>query len=228
MRLLLVEDEIKLASSLAKVLQGQGYTIDVFHDGQQGYFQAATENYDLILLDIGLPSMDGLEICAALRKEGNQAPILMLTARDDTADKISGLDGGADDYLVKPFQVDELLARIRSLLRRGKSDPLILQVGSLELNPATRQVTRSGQAIELSAREYALLEFFMRHPKHILSKQQLLDHVWGGEVDPFSNVIDVYMGYLRNKIDRPFPDQPALITTVKGLGYKIDFLNPKS
>lgn len=222
MRLLLVEDELKLAASLTKVLQGQGYAVDVFNDGQQGYFQAATENYDLILLDIGLPTMDGLQICTALRQEGNSTPILMLTARDDTADKIVGLDGGADDYLVKPFQVDELLARIRSLLRRGKSDPVILKVGSLQLNPATKQVSRQDTIIDLSAREYALLEFFMRHPKHILSKQQLLDHVWGGEVDPFSNVIDVYMGYLRNKIDRPFPDQPALITTVKGLGYKID------
>lgn len=222
MRLLLIEDELKLANSLTKVLQGQGYAVDVFHDGQLGYIQAATETYDIIVLDIGLPSMDGLEVCTALRQEGIDTPILMLTARDATDDKIQGLDGGADDYLVKPFQVDELLARLRSMLRRGKSDPVILKVGDLELNPATKQVTRQDQVIELSAREYALLEFFMRHPKHILSKQQILDHVWGGEVDPFSNVIDVYMGYLRNKIDRPFPNSVALITTIKGLGYKID------
>lgn len=221
MRLLLIEDELKLATSLATILKSSGYTVDLFHDGEEGYIQAATETYDLILLDIGLPTMDGIKICQTLRREGIQTPILMLTARDATADKIQGLDSGADDYLVKPFQVEELQARLRSLLRRGKSEPVILQIADLELDPISRQVSRAGRSIDLSAKEYALLEFFMRHPKHILSKQQLLDHVWGGEVDPFSNVIDVYIGYLRNKIEKPFPDQTPLIATVKGMGYKI-------
>lgn len=226
MRVLLVDDEVKFAQSLQKVLDSQRYTVDVVHDGQEGYDLAAVESYDLLLLDVSLPGMNGVEVCQRLRAEGNTAPILMLTARDTTSDKITGLDSGADDYLVKPFEVDELLARMRSLLRRGKGDPVVLEVGNLKLDPAAQVVSRDGREIELSAREYALLEFLMRNPRHILSKQQILDHVWGNEVDPFSNVVDVYIGYLRNKIDKPFKSTSgALITTVKGLGYRIGGAN---
>lgn len=222
MRVLLVDDEVKFAQSLRKVLESQRYTVDVVHDGLEGYTQAVVEQYDLLLLDVSLPQMDGVEVCRRLRDEGAVLPILMLTARDAVADRIVGLDSGADDYLVKPFEVDELLARMRSLLRRGKSEPVVLEVGDLRLDPVAQVVTRGDVEIDLSAREYALLEFLMRNPRHILSKQQILDHVWGNEVDSFSNVVDVYIGYLRNKIDKPFPDRkPPLITTVKGLGYRI-------
>ena len=222
MRILLVDDEVKFAQSLQKVLESQRYTVEVVHDGQDGYDLAAVETFDLLLLDVSLPKLNGVELCQRLRAEGNTAPILMLTARDTTADKILGLDSGADDYLVKPFEVEELLARMRSLLRRGKADPVILEVGDLQLDPVAQVVRRNGHEIELSAREYALLEFMMRNPRHILSKQQILDHVWGNEVDSFSNVVDVYIGYLRNKVDKPFrASGGALITTVKGLGYRI-------
>ena len=222
MRILLVDDEVKFSQSLQKVLESQRYTVEVVHDGQDGYDLAAVETFDLLLLDVSLPKLNGVELCQRLRAEGNTAPILMLTARDTTADKILGLDSGADDYLVKPFEVEELLARMRSLLRRGKADPVILEVGDLQLDPVAQVVRRNGHEIELSAREYALLEFMMRNPRHILSKQQILDHVWGNEVDSFSNVVDVYIGYLRNKVDKPFrASGGALITTVKGLGYRI-------
>ena len=222
MRILLVDDEVKFAVSLQKVLQSQRYAVDVIHDGQLGYEQAAVEPYDLILLDVNLPGLDGVKVCQKLRQEGLSTPILMLTAKDATSDKIDGLDSGADDYLVKPFEIEELLARIRSLLRRGKPESTILEIADLSLNPASQIVTRAGQEIELSAREYALLEFLMRHPGHIMSKQQILDHVWGNEVDSFSNVVYVYIGYLRNKIDKPFANGAApLLTTVKGLGYRL-------
>ncbi len=221
MRVLLVEDEVKFASSLRKVLQSEGYAVDVAADGEAGYELAIDEVYDVVLLDIGLPKMNGLELCRQLRQEKNGVPILMLTARDATKDTIIGLDSGADDYLVKPFEVEELLARIRSLLRRSSDEPAtVLQVADLILDPASHRVERGGVTIELSAKEYALLEFLLRHPGHILSKQQILDHVWDGEVDPFSNVVDVYIGYLRNKVERPFKSSP-LIKTVKGMGYRI-------
>lgn len=221
MRVLLVEDEVKFASSLRKVLQSEGYAVDVAADGEAGYELAIDEVYDVVLLDIGLPKMNGLELCRQLRQEKNGVPILMLTARDATKDTIIGLDSGADDYLVKPFEVEELLARIRSLLRRSSDEPAtVLQVADLILDPASHRVERGGVTIELSAKEYALLEFLLRHPGHILSKQQILDHVWDGEIDPFSNVVDVYIGYLRNKVERPFKSSP-LIKTVKGMGYRI-------
>ena len=221
MRLLLVDDEVKFAASLQKVLQSEGYAVDVAHDGQAAYDLIIDEVYDLVLLDIGLPRLNGLELCQRLRQERITVPVLMLTARDAVTDTIGGLDSGADDYLVKPFAVEELLARIRSLLRRGVGGGVpLLQVADVTLNPAGHQVVRGDTKIDLSAKEYALLEFLMRHPGHILSKQQILDHVWDGDMDPFSNVVDVYMGYLRAKIDRPFSG-PKLITTIKGLGYRI-------
>jgi DNA-binding response OmpR family regulator len=223
MRILIIENEVKLGQSLKKVLVSQGYAVDIETNGESGYARGATEDYDLILLDVGLPRMDGLAVCRHLRADRIIVPILMLTARDTLADKVTGLDQGADDYLVKPFDVEELLARMRSLLRRGRPNPaVILEAGSLQLDVATRIACRCGQEIALSAKELALLEFMLRHPNHILSKQQLLDHVWDGEVDPFSNVVDVYIGYLRQKVDRPFPGEKTLLVTVKGLGYRLE------
>lgn len=220
MRILLVDDEIKYAASLQKVLQSEGYAVDVAHDGEAAYERIVDEEYDLVLLDIGLPKLNGIELSKQLRSEKNLVPILMLTARDATKDTVVGLDSGADDYLVKPFEVEELMARMRSLLRRGSPDPsLILEVEDLQLDPASRRVQRAGQDLDLSAKEYALLEFLMRHNGHILSKQQILDHVWDGELDPFSNVVDVYIGYVRNKVDKPH--KIKLLRTVKGMGYRI-------
>lgn len=221
MRVLLVDDEIKFVSSLQKVLQSEGYAVDVAYDGLAAYDLLVSENYDLLLLDIGMPKLNGIELCRKIRQEKMGMPVLMLTARDAIKDTVIGLDSGADDYLIKPFEVEELLARIRSLLRRGNADvPLVLDVDDLQLELASRIVVRQGQEIELSAKEYALLEFLLRHKGHIISKQQLLDHVWDGDLDPFSNVVDVYIGYLRGKIDKPFAGQ-ALLKTIKGMGYRI-------
>ncbi|HCM37080.1 MAG: Two component transcriptional regulator, winged helix family [Candidatus Gottesmanbacteria bacterium GW2011_GWB1_43_11] len=222
MRILLIEDETKLAASLKKALTTESYAVDIVNDGESGYETAAVEPYDLIILDLGLPKMDGVTVCQKLRQEKITTPILMLTARDATHNKIQGLDSGADDYLVKPFDFEELLARIRALLRREQVQPEpVLQIDSLRLDPAAHTVTRGDRDIALSAKEYALLEYLMRHPKQILSKTQILEHVWDMDTDPFSNVVDVYIGYLRNKIDRAYPKEPPLIHTVKGLGYKL-------
>ena len=180
------------------------------------------EEYDLIILDLGLPGIDGIELARTLRKEKITTPILMLTARDSTKNKVEGLDAGADDYIVKPFEFDELLARIRSLLRRGKTNPdTVFQIDNLILSPESKIVTRDDKQINLSAKEYALLEYMMRNSEKILTKQQIIDHVWDIDTDPFSNVIDVYIGYLRHKIDRAFPKDKPLIKTIKGMGYKI-------
>ncbi len=222
MRLLIVEDEEKLARSLKKALVSQTYAVDVVFDGIKGYEAGSMEEYDLLILDVGLPGMDGVTLCKKLREEKVLTPILMLTAKDTTHDKVQGLDSGADDYLVKPFDFEELLARIRTLLRREKNQAdLIFQVDTLTLDPKSHIVKRLGQEIKLTAREYALLEFLMRHKGQILSKTQIIDHVWDIDTDPFSNIVDVYIGYLRNKIDKVFPKKKQLIQTTKGLGYKI-------
>ena len=222
MRILIIEDEKKLAISLKKVLETESYAVDIIHDGQEGYEAAAIEPYDLIILDLGLPTMDGITVSKKLRQEDIKIPILMLTARDSINDKIQGLDSGADDYLVKPFEFEELLARIRALIRRSTpdTDP-ILEIETLKLDPASKKVTRKNKEITLSAKEYGLLEYLMRHPGQILSKQQLLEHAWDAGTDPFSNVVDVYIGYLRNKIEKPFPKEKPLIETIKGMGYRI-------
>ena len=222
MRLLVIEDEKRLADSLKKNLEGEGFTVEVSLDGEEGYGLAAVEEFDLIILDVHLPKMDGLRVAQKLRGEKVATPILMLTARDSTDDKIEGLNHGADDYLVKPFDFAELLALIRALLRRVPLEAsLTLEVGNLILNSQTRIVKRRGREIGLSAKEYALLEYLMRHHGQIITHSAILDHVWGSEVDPFSNVVDVYMGYLRAKIDKAFPAEKPLIETVKGLGYRI-------
>jgi two-component system, OmpR family, copper resistance phosphate regulon response regulator CusR len=222
MRILLVEDEVKLAGSLKKALEAMAYTVDVAFDGLEGYEAAGVEEYDLIMLDWNLPSLSGVDVCRKLREEGVAIPIIMLTARDALSDKITGLDQGADDYIIKPFALEELLARIRSLLRRQTTPSQVdLQIADLKLDPNSRLVTRDGKEIKLSAKEYAMVEYFLRNPNQIISKSSLLDHVWGNEVDPFSNVIDVYIGYLRRKIDKAFPKKPPLVHTIKGLGYRI-------
>ena len=221
MRILLADDEVNFVQSLAAILKGEGYVVDVLFDGQSAYEYAIDNEYDLLVLDIGMPGLNGVEVCRQLRSEGYSGPILMLTARDTTADTIAGLDSGADDYVVKPFAVEELLARIRSQIRRSSGQPQSrIDVYDLSLDANSRVVTRQGKEIELSAKEYALLEFLLRHRGHIISRQQILDHVWGADIDPFSNIVEVYVGYIRAKIDKPFNARP-LLRTIKGMGYRI-------
>ena len=221
MRILLSDDEVNFVQSLAAILKGEGYVVDVLFDGQSAYEYAIDNEYDLLVLDIGMPGLNGVEVCRQLRSEGYSGPILMLTARDTTADTIAGLDSGADDYVVKPFAVEELLARIRSQIRRSSGQPQSrIDVDDLSLDANSRVVTRQGKEIELSAKEYALLEFLLRHRGHIISRQQILDHVWGADIDPFSNIVEVYIGYIRAKIDKPFNARP-LLRTIKGMGYRI-------
>ena len=218
MRVLVVEDEAKMASFIKRGLEEEGSAVDVAADGQDGLFRASTANYDLIILDITLPLLDGLEVCRRLRKERVPTPILLLTARDSVDMKVRGLDSGADDYLTKPFAFAELLARIRALRRRDRSEiSMTLQIADLVLDPLTRRVSRAGQQIELTSLEFALLECFMRHPDKVLSRTVLAEKVWDENFDSFTNVIDVYVNYLRNKIDRSF--SPKLIHTVRGAGY---------
>jgi two-component system OmpR family response regulator len=222
MRILVVEDEVKIATLLKESLVAKRYVVDVCYDGEAGFEQALEETYDLIILDLGLPTMDGVEVCRRLRAEKVSVPILMLTARDAIESRVTGLDVGADDYLIKPFSLDELLARIRSLLRRvSYAKTSVLSVADLIVDQKTFSVTRAGKPIHLSAKEYALLEYLLREPTAIMSKSTLLDQVWGGDVDMFSNVVDVYVGYLRNKLNKPFPQSPVLLETIKGMGYRL-------
>lgn len=218
MRILVVEDEAKMASFIKRGLEEEGAAVDVSSDGQDGFYRASTGSYDLIVLDITLPLMDGLEVCRKLRESRVSSPILLLTARDSVDMKVRGLDSGADDYLTKPFAFAELLARLRALRRRDRAEVnLRLQVGDLVLDPLTRRVTRANQPITLTSKEFALLECFMRHPDQVLSRTVLSENVWDETFDSFTNVIDVYVNYLRNKVDRNFA--PKLIHTVRGAGY---------
>ncbi|HCO04298.1 MAG TPA: DNA-binding response regulator [Actinobacteria bacterium] len=220
MRILIVEDEVKMARAIRRGLEHEGWTADVAPDGDEGLARASNETYDAVVLDVMLPRRDGFAVCEALRARGRWVPVLMLTARDAVDDRIRGLDVGADDYLVKPFAFGELLARLRALIRRGPSErPQVLCVGDVELDPAAHAVTRAGQAVELSAREFALLEYLMRHPGEVVSRTRLLDHVWDYEYGGGSNVVDVYVGYLRRKLERPF-GRP-FIRTVRGVGYGV-------
>jgi len=221
MRILVVEDERRIAAFIERGLEEEHYAVDVAYDGEEALDWAAVVDYDLILLDILLPKKDGIQVCRELRDRGSKVPILMLTARDAVEDRVRGLDSGADDYLVKPFAFQELLARIRALLRRqSEVKTTQLQVGGLVLDTVTRRATRAGQVIELTAREYALLEFLMRHPRQVLSRTQIAEHVWDYDFFSTSNVVDVYVGYLRRKIDKGFDQK--LIQTVRGAGYKIE------
>jgi DNA-binding response OmpR family regulator len=216
MRLLLVEDEAALRTTLAAGLREEGYVVDEAALVREAIEQAALEDYDLIVLDVNLPDGSGFDACTEMRKQGVKAAVLMLTARDAVRDRIQGLDSGADDYLVKPFDFDELLARLRALSRRAGSSAE-LSYKDLSLDPAKGRVERDGQLIALSAREYALLEFFMHHPEEVLSRARLVQAVWPDEAGLDSNVVDVFMSYLRAKIDKPFAT--PLLQTVRGMGY---------
>jgi two-component system OmpR family response regulator len=220
MRILVVEDEKKMAALIRRGLREEGFSVDVADRGEDALWRASATDYDAIVLDVMLPGIDGFETCRRLRGDGVWAPVLMLTARDAVEDRVAGLDGGADDYLVKPFSFAELLARLRALARRGPVDrPTVLGVGDLRLDPATRQVWRGETEISLSTKEFALLEAFMRRPGEVLSRFQLLEHAWDYAYENRSNVIDVYVRYLREKIDRPFGVNS--IETVRGAGYRL-------
>lgn len=220
MRFLLVEDEPRVARFVAKGLRERGFAIDRAPDGEEGLYKATINKYDLIILDVMLPRKNGFEVCRELRGAGIKVPVLMLTARDAVADRVKGLDSGADDYLSKPFDFTELLARVRALLRRVKElRPAVLQVADLTLNTANHSVTRRGQPISLTAKEYSLLEFFMLREGRVVSRDEIAEHVWDENFDPFSNVIDVYVRRLRKKMDDHF-DRP-LIHTRRGEGYML-------
>lgn len=218
MRILVVEDEKKVAEFISHGLAEEGYAVDVSYDGDQGYFLAATNEYDAILLDIMLPKMDGIKLCEMLRTEDIHTPILMLTAKDAIKDKVKGLDAGADDYLTKPFAFEELLARIRALLRKKSlHQGTRFQVDDLVLDTVTHRVTRADKEILLSVKEYALLEFLMRNAGSVVTRAMIAEHVWDINFETFTNVIDVYISYLRNKIDKG--QETKLIHTVRGRGY---------
>jgi two-component system OmpR family response regulator len=221
MRTLLVEDDVKMARSLRRGLEREGYAVEVAGDGEEGLRRARQDDFDVVVLDVMLPGRSGFAICQELREAGRWVPVLMLTARDAVEDRIRGLDAGADDYLTKPFSFGELLARLRALVRRGPSErPPVLTVADVRLDPAAHLVSRAGVAVDLSSREFALLEFLMRHPGEVLSRTRIREHVWDYNYAGFSNVVDVYVGYLRRKLERPF-DRP-LIRTVRGVGYALE------
>jgi two-component system OmpR family response regulator len=221
MRLLLVEDDAKLARAVGRGLRHEGYAVDVVGDGDAAVMQAAVWDYDGIVLDVMLPGRDGFAVCRALRERECWAPILMLTARSQVGDRIQGLDVGADDYLVKPFDFGELLARVRALVRRAPVErPARLQVGDLAVDPATHGVTRAGVPVALTAREFAVLEYLARHAGEAITRAALLDHVWDENFEGSTNIVDVYVGYLRKKLEQPF-DRP-LIRTIRGVGYALD------
>ena len=220
MRALVVEDESKMAALLRRGLHEEGYAVDVASTGEDGAWLGNENDYDVILLDAMLPDIDGFEVCRRLRAAGRWSPVLMLTARDGVQDRVAGLDAGADDYLTKPFSFDELFARVRALLRRGPSErPPVLAVGDLLLDPATRRVSRGDREIDLTPKEFGLLELFLRHPDEALSRTRILEHVWDFAYDGDSNVVDVYVRYLREKVDRPFGRRS--IETVRGVGYRL-------
>lgn len=220
MRLLVVEDEPKMAELLRRGLEREGYAVDVVHNGTDAVWAIVETEFDAVVLDAMIPAPDGFEVCRQVRAKGRWTPILMLTARDGVDDRVRGLDSGADDYLIKPFAFAELFARLRSITRREVVErPTVLEVGDLRLDPATREVKRANTNIDLSPTEFALLEQFMRHPDQVLSRSHMLEHVWDFAYDGTSNVVDVYIRYLREKIDRPFGR--SSIDTVRGVGYAL-------
>jgi DNA-binding response OmpR family regulator len=223
MHILVVEDQQRLAMLLRRVLTEERHTVDVATEGESGFDLAASDTYDLVILDVMLPGMDGIEICREMRAADVHTPVLMLTARGAVEDRVAGLNAGADDYLVKPFAMEELLARVNALLRRRDRDieaPAQLSIGDLELDLVRHEVKRGGRIIELTAKEFALLEYLMRHPGQVLTRTQITDHVWRYDLDALSNVVDTYIHYLRDKVDRGFTRN--LIKTVRGVGYKIE------
>lgn len=220
MRILVVEDEVRLAQALQRGLRAEGFAVDLAHDGEEGLFLAREGAYDAVVLDIMLPRLSGYRVCRALRDEGNWVPVLMLSAKDGEYDQADGLDVGADDYLTKPFSYVVLVARLRALLRRAAPPrPPVLAAGDLALDPAARTVHRGGREIALTPREFALLELFMRRPDDVLSKSEILAHVWDAYYEGDPNVVEVYVGYLRRKIDTPFGRHA--VQTVRGAGYRL-------
>lgn len=223
MRILVVEDEHKIANAIKKGLEQETYAVDVSYTGADGYDLAESEDYDLLILDLMLPEMDGLTICRELRAKGIHTPILILTAKGDVSEKVEGLDSGADDYLTKPFSFEELLARVRALSRRPKSTlNTKLSVSDLELDTSSYEVKRTGNTIQLSSKEFSLLEYLMRNSGKTLSKEKIINHVWDYDSDILPNTVEVYIKYLRNKIDKPFPLSKPLIHTIRGFGYKLE------
>lgn len=221
MRILIIEDDHKIANAIKKGLEQESFAADVIYEGKEGLGQALTESYDLLILDRMLPGVDGIKICRAIRDQGLHYPVLILTAKDKIADRVAGLNFGADDYLIKPFAFEELLARIRALLRRPHTlYDTVLQVNDLIMNPQKFEVSRNNKQIRLSGKEFALLEYLMRNPGRILTKDNIISHVWDYDADILPNTVEVYIGYLRNKIDKPFPG-PELIQTVRGFGYQV-------
>jgi DNA-binding response OmpR family regulator len=220
MRILLVEDDSRVASFIRKGLEEEQYRVDLAEDGEAGLAQALAGEHDLLILDIMLPRMDGMSVLAEVRRRRLEVPVLMLTAKDGVDDRVAGLNAGCDDYLPKPFAFAELLARTRALLRRRAGEKsVVMRAGDLELDPVAHRVTRAGRLIELTSREYALLQYFMQRPGQVLTRTMIVEQVWGYDFDNFSNVVDVYVNYLRNKIDRGF--EPKLIVTVRGVGYQL-------
>ena len=220
MRVLVVEDTVRMGRLIQRGLREQGYAVDLAQTGEDGLWLASENPYDVVVLDVGLPDLDGFEVCRRLRGGERWMPVLMLTARDAVDDRVTGLDSGADDYLVKPFDFIELLARVRALVRRGAPDrPATLRVGDLSLDPATHRVARGDVGVELTAKEFAMLELFMRRPGEVLSRMWLLEHAWDFAYEGGSNIVDVYIRYLRGKIDRPFHRHS--LETVRGAGYRL-------
>ena len=221
MRVLVVEDHVRMADVLRRGLIEAGMSVDVAANGTDALWRATESEYDAVVLDLGLPDVDGLDVLRRMRADGNWAPVLVLTARDGLSDRVAGLDLGADDYLVKPFALAELLARLRALRRRAPAErPAVVAVGELTLDPASHEVRRAGKPISLTAKEFALLEVFARHPGQVLSKTYLVEHCWDDAFDLDSNVVEVYVGYLRRKIDDPFGVRS--LVTVRGAGYRLD------
>lgn len=223
MRILIVEDDIKISSALKRGLERQAYAVDLSNDGQDGLAMATTENYDLVILDRMLPNVDGIQILREMRNSSISTPVLLLTAKDRVLDRAEGLNAGADDYLVKPFAFVELIARVRALLRRPQqTKETNIVIDGLELDRDNFVAIRNNQRIELSAKEFALLEYLMSSGGRIVNKDQIMQHVWDYDADILPNTVEVYIGYLRNKLDKPFPDLPKLIHTRRGFGYYFD------
>ena len=221
MKILVVEDEEKIARALQRGLEQERFSVEIALDGAAGLAAAEADEYDVIVLDRMLPEMDGMEVCRTLREAGNKTPILMLTAKDQVRDRVAGLNAGADDYLVKPFAFEELLARLHALLRRpSQTTDVVLKVADLELDPASFTAKRAGRLIKLSAKEFALLEYLMRNEGQVLSKEKIIDHVWEYDADVLPNNVEVFIGYLRRKVDQPFTG-PNLIHTARGFGYSV-------
>jgi len=218
-----IEDEVKIAQAIKRGLELKGYAVDTVHDADAGFAHAIDPDYDLVILDRMLPgTMDGTELCRRVRAEGVSVPILMLTARGTLGDKVEGLNSGADDYVVKPFSFDELIARVKALLRRrSEHTGTVMSVGDLSLDTSTYHVARGDKAIHLSGKEFALLEYLLHNSGQVVNKDMIISHVWDGDALILPNTVEVYIGYLRNKIDRAFPDRPPLLHTLRGFGYKL-------